>query len=106
MPTDVDPIIDNWYCHLDKGQRFRVVAVDEIGQTVEIQNFDGNVDEFDLETWYQLDIEACEAPENWAGALDINNVDDLGTQITDTRPSDWKAPLDEFESKVDTPDED
>ena len=26
MPTDVDPIAGNWYCHLDKGQRFLVVA--------------------------------------------------------------------------------
>ena len=106
MPTDVDPIMGNWYCHLDKGQRFCVVAVDEIGKSVEVQNFDGNIDEFDLESWYQMDIELCEAPENWSGPLDIDNVDDLGTEITDTRPSDWNAPLDEFESKVDNAEED
>lgn len=106
MPTDVDPIMGNWYSHLDKGQRFCVVAVDEIGKTVEVQDFDGNIDEFDLDTWYQMDIALCEAPENWSGPLDINNVDDLGTEITDTSPSDWKAPLDEFESKVDNPEED
>ena len=106
MAVDVDPKAGQWYCHLDKGQRFRVVAVDDIGQNVEVQNFDGTIDEFDLETWYQLEIELCEAPENWSGALDIDNVDDFGTEITDTRSSDWNSPFSEFESKVEKPEED
>ena len=101
MPTEADPIIGTWYCHLDKGQRFFVVAVDERARTVEVQHFDGDVEEFDLSTWYQLDIEVCEAPENWSGPLDIDNVDDLGTEITDTRASDWNEPLGEFGSKED-----
>ena len=29
MSTEVDPIVGNWYQHLDKGQRFLVVAFDE-----------------------------------------------------------------------------
>ena len=103
MATESDPIIDNWYYHLDKGQRFRVVAMDEESQTVEVQYFDGNVDEYELEIWYQLNIEPCEAPENWSGPLDIGNVDDLGTEITDTSRSDWNEPLDEFEPQPDKP---
>lgn len=105
MPTDIEPIADNWYCHLDKGQRFLVVAVDETEEKVEIQDFDGNIDEIDLEDWYQMDIERCEAPENWGGPLDIDNVDDYGTEITDTRSSDWKSPASEFESKVERPED-
>ncbi len=101
MPTEADPIIGTWYCHLDKGQRFFVVAVDERARTVDIQNFDGDVEEFEFSAWYQLDIEVCEAPENWSGPFDIDNVDDLGTEITDTSASDWNAPLSEFESKKD-----
>lgn len=96
MPTQADPIIGNWYCHLDKGQRFRVVAIDERKETVEVQNFDGNLDEYEMESWYQLVIEPCEAPESWSGSLDIGNVDDLGTDITDTKTSDWNEPLDVF----------
>ena len=53
MTTEYDPIIGNWYCHLDKGQRFRVVAIDENTETVEVQNFDGNLDEYEMEIWYQ-----------------------------------------------------
>ena len=103
MTTESDPIIDNWYYHLDKGQRFQVVAMDEESQTVEVQYFDGTVDEHGLETWYQLNIEPCEAPENWSGPLDIGNVDDLGTEITDTSLSDWDEPLNEFEPQPDKP---
>ena len=99
MTTESDPIIGNWYCHLDKGQRFRVVAIDEKTETVEIQNFDGNLDEYELENWYQQEIEPCEAPENWSGPLDVGNVDDLGTNITDTSSSDWDEPLDVFEPR-------
>jgi len=103
MTTESDPIIGNWYYHLDKGQRFRVVAMDEASQTVEVQDFDGNVDEHELESWYQLNIEPCEAPENWSGPLDIGNLDDLGTEITDTSRSDWDEPLNEFAPQPEKP---
>ncbi|MCP5093465.1 MAG: hypothetical protein GY949_21350 [Gammaproteobacteria bacterium] len=33
MGNELDPLIGNWYQHLDKGQMFRVVAFDEdVGQ--------------------------------------------------------------------------
>ena len=101
MVTEADPIMGNWYCHLDKGQRFRVTAVDDIGKTVGVQHFDGDLEEFDLDDWYQLDIEPCEAPINWSGPLDIGEKDDLGTEISDTRPADWNEPLDDFQPKSD-----
>ena len=96
MPTEIDPIVDNWYNHLDKGQRFYVVAVDEDSGTVEIQHFDGDVEEIDLKEWYEMNIELGEEPENWAGAMDIGEKDDFGTEITDTQPVDWSEPLQQF----------
>lgn len=102
MPTAIDPIEGSWYCHLDKGQPFFVVAVDESARTIEVQHFDGDIEEFDFATWYQSDLEVCEEPENWSGPFDIDNVDDLGTEVTDTRASDWNEPLSEYETKKDT----
>jgi hypothetical protein len=96
MSTDIDPVLQNWYQHVDKGQEFCVVAFDDTSGAVEIQYFDGDVETIDLDDWYQLDIEPAEAPENWSGALDIEEVDDLGTGITDTTPSDWRAPQEEI----------
>lgn len=96
MPNELDPRIDQWYAHQDKGQRFLVTGIDETNNTVEIQHFDGDLEEFSLEDWRELDIEISEAPENWSGAMDIVNRDDLGTEVTDTTKQDWLEPGEEI----------
>ncbi len=96
MSTEADPIVGNWYRHLDKGQRFCVVAINEDQGLVEIQHFDGDLEEIDQESWYELDLEPIEEPENWSGPVDIAETDDLGTEITDTTAEDWQAPLQEI----------
>ena len=97
MPIDTPPVIGLWYRHLDKGQRFQVVALDERDDSVEIQHYDGDIEELDLDTWHTMAIMPCEAPENWSGALDIGEPDDYGTEITDTSVDEWEAPLQEFQ---------
>lgn len=92
MPNELDPRIDQWYAHRDKGQRFYVVAIDDEQNTVEIQHFDGDIEELSLDEWRKLEIELSEEPESWTGALDIAEKDDLGTEVTDTKPSDWTEP--------------
>ncbi len=76
--SDVDPIIGNWYRNQETGNDFEVVALDEDAQTIEIQYFDGEVEELDLDAWYELPIEAIEAPEDWSGPFDELEADDLG----------------------------
>jgi hypothetical protein len=98
MSTEADPIVGNWYQHLDKGQTFCVVALNEDDGSVEIQEFDGTTEEIDLDTWYGLDVEPAEEPENWTGSLDIAEVDDLGTEITETSVDDWNDPLKEIKA--------
>lgn len=41
MANDFDPLVGQWYLHLDKGQRFYIAATDEETKTVEVQHFDG-----------------------------------------------------------------
>ena len=96
MRNEFDPRIDQWYSHLDKGQRFYVTAINEEENTVDIQHFDGDLEEFSLEEWRDLRIVLSEQPENWRGALDISEKDDLGTGITDTRSGDWSEPGEDF----------
>ncbi len=96
MATEADPIVDNWYYYLGKGQRFYVVAVDEDSGIVEIQHFDGDLEEITLNNWYEMNIALGEAPENWSGAMDVGEQDDFGTEITDTQPVDWNEPLQQF----------
>jgi hypothetical protein len=76
--SDVDPIIGNWYRNQETGNDFEVVALDEDAQTVEIQYFEGEVEELDLDAWYELPIAPIEAPEDWSGPFDEMEADDLG----------------------------
>jgi hypothetical protein len=96
MPNELDPQIDQWYAYLDKGQRFYVIAIDEEENTIEVQHFDGDIEEFSRSEWRSLNIELSVEPENWSGALDIAEQDDLGTGVTDTRPDDWTEPGEDF----------
>lgn len=106
MNSEADPIVGNWYRHLDKGQPFVVVAVDDEAGLVEIQHFDGDLEEIELEAWYRLPIEPIEEPENWSGPLDVAELDDLGgTEVTDTRPEDWSEPLEEVVKQEERPSE-
>jgi len=96
MANEIDPLIEQWYSHREKGQRFFVTAVDEDAGTVEVQHFDGDIEEFSFDDWRELDIELSVQPENWTGAIDIGQRDDAGTGVTDTRGSDWTEPQKDF----------
>ena len=81
--SDADPIIGNWYRNQETGNDFEVVALDEDAQTIEIQYFDGELEELDLEVWYDLPIDPIEAPEDWSGPFDELETDDLGYDVDD-----------------------
>lgn len=93
MPILDKPVPSQWYRHLDKGREFQVTAIDERAGTVEIQQFDGDLEEIELEDWYQLEIEPIETPEDWTGPMDDVERDDLGYTDTAMSPEDWERPL-------------
>jgi hypothetical protein len=95
MTTALEPQVSQWYRHLDKGQQFYVTTIDDDEGTVEIQHFDGDVEEVDLDDWRELDLEAIEQPEDWTGPVDDVERDDLGYSETDMTPEDWSEPLEE-----------
>lgn len=97
MTTRLIPEVGHWYSHRDKGQMFQVVAVDEDEGFVEIQDFDGDVDEIDLDSWFAMPIDPAEAPEDWTGPVDDVETDDLGyASQADVPARDWRAPIDEL----------
>jgi hypothetical protein len=93
MPILDRPVVSQWYRHLDKGHEFQVTAVDEESRTVEVQHFDGDLEEIDLEDWYGLNIEPIETPEDWTGPMDDVERDDLGYTETGMHGEDWERPL-------------
>lgn len=104
--TEAYPMIENWYEHHDKGQMFRVIAFDEDEGVIEIQHFDGDVEELTLDEWNAMNIAPCEEPENWLGAIDVGEEDDLGTEITDTDEEDWSDSFQEVHLEEESRDED
>jgi hypothetical protein len=90
------PHVAEWYEHLDKGQQFQVIATDMDTKTIEIQNFDGDTGEYSFAEWRELEILPCSQPDNWSGAYDIDDQDDLGTEVTDTDQADWDQPAKEL----------
>ena len=78
MIGELDPIEGSWYSHLGKDLDFMVVDVNENEATVNIQYFDGNIEELEMEEWEEMDLEEIEPPEDWIGPLDEMEADDLG----------------------------
>jgi hypothetical protein len=78
MGNRLPPIVGNWYAHRDKGALFQVVALDEVAGTVEIQEFDGGLDEVDLDEWRALSVDTAAQPEDWGGPLDDVEPDEFG----------------------------
>ena len=70
MSNRLPPVVGNWYSHRDKGELFQIVALDESAGTIEIQEFDGGLDELDLEEWRTLAVETAAQPEDWSGPVD------------------------------------
>jgi hypothetical protein len=58
------------------------VAVDDDDGTIEIQYFDGTVQEMDIEDWEahcdERALESAEPPEDWSGSVDADLDEDTG----------------------------
>ena len=86
------PVIGEWYRKPGR-EIFEVVAIDIDDGTVEIQHFDGTVEEIELETWGDMMFEQAEAPEDYSGSLDIE-PEDYGVDREDSGNGGWSDPLD------------
>ena len=64
------PKIGDWYLETDTEDEFQVIDVDPDEGLVEVQYYDGNIDEFSLSDWYAMAPQPIEAPEDWAGPMD------------------------------------
>lgn len=95
MAVQFQPVIGDWYLTAE-GDNFEVVAYDPEDETIEIQYFDGAVEELDLDTWLQLAIEPSEPPEDWSGSLDLMS-EDYGVDLDSHLGSKLHSPLDDLD---------
>ena len=95
MSRDYEPVPGKWYEDLEEEESFRVLKVDEDAELVEIEHLDGEIEEIDLETWHEMDLEPTEEPEGWAESEEEEEDEDEDDE-------DW----DEDEDDEDEDDED
>jgi hypothetical protein len=89
---DYEPVKGQWYENGEEDETFRVLSVDEDAELVEIEYLDGDIEELDIDSWHEMDLERIPVPEGWTEAADADDDDD----------DDW----DEDEEDEDEDDED
>jgi hypothetical protein len=82
------PQVGDWYQNQEQGDPFQVVSVDAASGSVQIQSFDGEVDSIESTDWEELPLVTAAPPEDWTGALDDVEANDV---TEDDSPSDRAA---------------
>jgi len=99
--------VGNWYRDLDEKESFLVLSVDEDAEMIEIQHVDGDIEEIDLDTWAELDLDPTDEPEGWSGSeSDDDDDDDWDEDEEDDEDDDWDDEDDEDDDDDDFDDRD
>ncbi|MGH8205688.1 MAG: DUF6763 family protein [Steroidobacteraceae bacterium] len=106
MAREYEPVVGQWYEDVDENESFRVLSVDEDAELIEIEYLDGEVEEIDLETWHELDLDKTEEPEGWAASHEENKDDKKEEEEEDEDPEDWDEDDDDEDDDDDDDDED
>ncbi|MEP5765589.1 MAG: DUF6763 family protein [Halieaceae bacterium] len=90
------PVVGTWYKDLQTGATFEVVAWDPAGRTVETQHIDGEVSEYDLDSWRQLLLVNVEEPEDWRNPYELDGEESHDPDLP-YHPEDWSGPINNIE---------
>jgi hypothetical protein len=95
VAREYEPVVGQWYESIDDSESFRVLSVDEDAELVEIEYLDGDIEEMDLDTWQELDLEKIDTPEGWSG--DDDDDDEEGEEEEEEEEEDEDDDWDEDE---------
>ena len=94
--SNLMPQIGSWYKDLQAGAIFEVVAIDD---AIETQMLDGEICEFDMDSWEELLLEPVEEPEDWRNPFELSGDDSRDS--SDIYPADdWNNPLANIEPDI------
>ncbi len=85
-------VVGEWY-RTGTESPFEVVALDLDHETIEVQHFDGTVEEIDFDSWAELAPKPTAAPEDYSGAMDLDR-EDYGLEPEVIRSDTRDNPLD------------
>jgi Family of unknown function (DUF6763) len=90
VSRDYEPVPGQWYENLEEEEPFRVLSMDEDSELIEIEYLDGDIEEIDLETWHEMDLERTQEPEGWSESGEEDEDED-----EDDEDDDWDDDEDE-----------
>jgi len=102
VSRDYEPVAGQWYENLEEEEQFRVLSVDEDSELVEIEYLDGDIEELDLETWHEMDLDKIAEPEGWSESDDEDDSDeddDWDDDEDEDDDDDWDDDEDEDDDK-------
>jgi hypothetical protein len=102
VARDYDPVQGQWYEDLEENEVFRVLSVDPDEEIVEVQYENGDIEEMDLDTWHELDLERASEPEGWASDDDVVKKEE---EEEDDDEEDWDEDEDEDDDDWDDDDD-
>ena len=111
MGRDYDPVKGQWYEDLEENEIFQVLSVDPDQELVEIQYENGDIEEIDLDTWHELDLEKTEQPEGWSSDADEDEDEEDAEEEEeedwdeDEDDDDWDDDDDEDDDDLDDDDD-
>jgi hypothetical protein len=76
VAREYEPVAGQWYENIDENESFRVLSVDEDSELIEIEYLDGDIEEIDLDTWQELDLDKIDQPEGWSADDDEDEDDE------------------------------
>jgi hypothetical protein len=97
---DFDPVPGQWYEDLEEESLFQVLSVDPDEELVQIQHEDGEIEEFDLDTWHELDLDKASEPEGWSGSEEEWDEDE-DEEEEDEDEDDWDEDEDDLDDDED-----
>jgi hypothetical protein len=103
VARDYDPVQGKWYEDLEENEVFKVLSVDPDQELVQVQYENGDLEEIDLDTWHELDLEQAEEPEGWASDTEEKEKEE---EEEEEDEDDWDEDDDDWDDDEDDDDED
>jgi hypothetical protein len=112
MSRELNPVAGRWYRDVERDEIFKVIAVEENDDVIEIQHADGEIEELESAEWYEMDLERAGEPEDWL--REEEDTDEEAEDDEDWREEeeeeddddDWDEDDDEDDDRDDVDDDD
>jgi hypothetical protein len=105
VAREYEPVAGQWYENIDENESFRVLSVDEDSELIEIEYLDGDIEELDLDTWQEFDLDKIDQPEGWSGADDDEEDEKEKKEEKDELEETWDQDEDEDDEDWDEDEE-